>query len=60
MPSVRKPDRPPGWMLDEAANAGRENLNADPNIVGQMLRLNGKGHRVIGVMAEGVESPQNC
>ena len=29
MPSVRKPDRTPGWLLDEAANAGRENLDAD-------------------------------
>jgi hypothetical protein len=29
MPSLRKPDRTPGWLLDEAANAGRENLDAD-------------------------------
>jgi ubiquinone/menaquinone biosynthesis C-methylase UbiE len=29
MPSVRKPGRTPGWLLDEAANAGRENLDAD-------------------------------
>jgi ubiquinone/menaquinone biosynthesis C-methylase UbiE len=29
MPTVRDPDRHPGWLLDEAANAGRENLDAD-------------------------------
>jgi ubiquinone/menaquinone biosynthesis C-methylase UbiE len=28
MPSVREPDRTPGWLLDEVANAGRENLDA--------------------------------
>ncbi|HEY3841011.1 MAG TPA: ABC transporter permease [Bryobacteraceae bacterium] len=38
----------------------QENLNADPNIVGQMIRLNGRGHRVIGVMAEGVEFPRGA
>jgi len=47
---------PPVVMLSN--HVWRENLNADPNIVGQMLRLNGKGHRVIGVMAEGVEFPR--
>lgn len=29
MPSVPKPNRTPGWLLHEAANAGRENLDAD-------------------------------
>ena len=29
MPSVREGDRTPGWLLDEAANAGRENLDVD-------------------------------
>lgn len=29
MPHVREPDGTPGWLLDEVANAGRENLDAD-------------------------------
>jgi len=49
---------PPVVMLSN--HVWRENLNADPNIVGQMIRLNGLGHRVIGVMAEGVEFPRGA
>lgn len=29
MPSVRESDVNPGWLLDEVANAGRENLDPD-------------------------------
>ena len=29
MLSMRKPDRTPGWLLNEAENAGRENLDGD-------------------------------
>jgi SAM-dependent methyltransferase len=29
MPSVREPASTPGWLLDEVASAGRENLDAD-------------------------------
>jgi ubiquinone/menaquinone biosynthesis C-methylase UbiE len=29
MPTVRDPSRPPGWLLDEAASAGRENLDSE-------------------------------
>ena len=36
----------------------RDQLGADPNIVGQIIRLNGQGHTVIGVMAPGVEFPR--
>ncbi len=36
----------------------REHLGANPNIIGQMIRLNGQGHTVIGVMARGVDFPR--
>jgi putative ABC transport system permease protein len=38
----------------------RERLSADRNIVGRMIRLNGQGHTVIGVMAPGVEFPRGA
>src|SRR5258706_5219037 len=38
----------------------REHLGADRNIVGQMIRLNGQGHTVIGVMAPGVDFPRGA
>ena len=38
----------------------REQLGADRHIVGQMIRLNGQGHTVIGVMAPGVEFPRGA
>ena len=38
----------------------REHLGGNRNIVGQMIRLNGQGHTVIGVMAPGVEFPRGA
>ena len=38
----------------------RDQLGADPGIVGRMIRLNGVGHTVIGVMAPGVEFPRGA
>jgi putative ABC transport system permease protein len=38
----------------------RNQLSADPHIVGRMIRLNGQGHTVIGVMAAGVEFPRGA
>jgi putative ABC transport system permease protein len=38
----------------------REHLGANRNIVGQMIRLNGQGHTVIGVMARGVDFPRGA
>ena len=38
----------------------REHLEADPGIVGRTVRLNGKGHTVIGVMGPGVEFPRGA
>jgi len=38
----------------------RNQLGADPKIVGRMIRLNGQGQTVIGVMAPGVEFPRGA
>jgi len=38
----------------------RAHLGANRNIVGQMIRLNGQGHTVIGVMARGVDFPRGA
>ena len=38
----------------------RGDLGADQGIVGRMIRLNGVGHTVIGVMAAGVEFPRGA
>jgi len=38
----------------------RDQLGRDPSIIGRMLRLNGQGHTVIGVMASGVEFPRGA
>src|SRR5262249_34033349 len=38
----------------------RNYLGSDPRIVGRMLRLNGQGYTVIGVMARGVEFPRGA
>ena len=38
----------------------RDQLGADPQIIGRMIRLNGTGHTVIGVMGPGVEFPRGA
>ena len=38
----------------------RNQLGADPNIVGRVIRLNREGYTVIGVMAAGVEFPRGA
>jgi putative ABC transport system permease protein len=38
----------------------RNQLGADPRIVGRIIRLNGQGATVIGVMAAGVEFPRGA
>lgn len=38
----------------------RDQLGADRGIVGRMIRLNGQGHTVIGVMGHGVEFPRGA
>src|SRR6266550_1948565 len=36
----------------------RQHFGADRKIIGKMIRLNGQGHTVIGVMARGVDFPR--
>ena len=38
----------------------RGQLAGDPRIVGRMIRLNGQGYTVIGVLAQGVEFPRGA
>ena len=38
----------------------RDQLGADPGVVGRMIRLNGVGYTLIGVMAAGVEFPRGA
>ena len=38
----------------------RHELGADPKIIGRMIRLNGQGHTVIGVMPPGAEFPRGA
>jgi predicted permease len=38
----------------------RQQLAADPKIIGKLIRLNGQGHIVIGVMAPGAEFPRDA
>jgi putative ABC transport system permease protein len=38
----------------------RNQLGANPSVVGRMIRLNGQGHTVIGVMGRGVEFPRGA
>ncbi len=49
---------PPVVILSDAV--WRHQLGADPKIVGRLIRLNGQGHTVIGVMAAGVEFPRGA
>ena len=47
---------PPVVVLSDAV--WRHQFGADPRVVGQMIRLNGQGHTVIGVMERGVNFPR--
>ncbi len=38
----------------------RQHLSSDRSIIGKLIRLNGQGHTVIGVMAPGVEFPRGA
>ena len=38
----------------------REYLGADPNVIGETVRLNGQAHTVIGVMAAGMAFPRGA
>jgi putative ABC transport system permease protein len=38
----------------------RQQLGADPRVIGRLIRLSGKGYTVIGVMAPGVEFPRGA
>jgi putative ABC transport system permease protein len=49
---------PPVVMISD--RVWRNQMGADPNIVGRMIRLNGQGHTVIGVMAAGAEFPRGA
>jgi putative ABC transport system permease protein len=49
---------PPVVVLSD--RVWRDQLNADAGIIGRMIRLNGQGHTVIGVMAPGVEFPRGA
>ena len=49
---------PPVVILSDSV--WRHQLGADPTIIGRMIRLNGEGHTVIGVMAAGVEFPRGA
>jgi putative ABC transport system permease protein len=49
---------PPVVVISDAV--WREQLSADPAIIGRMIRLNGQGSTVIGVMARGAEFPRGA
>jgi putative ABC transport system permease protein len=49
---------PPVVILSD--RVWRNQLGAEPKIVGRMIRLNGQGHTVIGVMSPGVEFPRGA
>jgi putative ABC transport system permease protein len=38
----------------------RQQLGADPSVIGRLIRLNGQGYTVIGVMPRGVEFPRGA
>ncbi|HTA43360.1 MAG TPA: ADOP family duplicated permease [Bryobacteraceae bacterium] len=52
------PGAPPVVIVSDGV--WRNQLGADPKIVGHMVRLNGQGYTVIGVMAAGVEFPRGA
>jgi len=49
---------PPVVMVSD--RVWREQLAADPHIIGRTISLNGQGHTVIGVLAPGVEFPRGA
>ena len=49
---------PPVVVLSD--RVWREQLGADPGIIGRIIRLNGTGHTVIGVMGSGIEFPRGA
>ncbi len=51
-------EAPPVVMVSD--RVWREHLGADPHIVGRMIRLNGQGCTVIGVMPAGAEFPSGA
>jgi len=56
--SDERVDAPPVVVLSD--RVWRDELGADPGIIGRMIRLNGQGRTVIGVMAPGVEFPRGA
>jgi putative ABC transport system permease protein len=56
--SDERVDAPPVAMVSD--RVWRAYLGSDPHIVGRMLRLNGQGYTVIGVMGRGVEFPRGA
>ena len=53
-----KPSAPPVVVISN--QVWRDRFGANPRIVGQLIRLNGQGCTVIGVMASGVEFPRGA
>ena len=51
-----KPNAPPVAILTDPFWRGQ--LNADPAVLGQTLRLDGTPHTIVGVMARGFEFPR--
>jgi len=51
-------DAPPVVIVSD--RVWRDQLGGDPGVVGRMIRLNGVGHTLIGVMAAGVEFPRGA
>jgi putative ABC transport system permease protein len=51
-------DAPPVVIVSD--RVWREHLGADPHIVGRMIRLNGQGCTVIGILPRGVEFPRGA
>jgi putative ABC transport system permease protein len=49
---------PPVVVLSD--RVWRNQFGADPSIIGRVIRLNGQGHAVIGVMGAGVEFPRGA
>ena len=57
-PPMNRSVRLQWWSLSD--RVWRDQFGADPRIVGRLIRLNGIGHTVIGVMGPGVEFPRGA